>query len=52
MQFKVGHGRRIRFWIDHWVCEDPIAQVFPDLFFVSLKQGASIDDCLNAKQQA
>lgn len=38
--------------LDNWVSESPLAQVFLDIFAVSLNQGDSIVECWNAEQNA
>ncbi|GKV25367.1 hypothetical protein SLEP1_g34816 [Rubroshorea leprosula] len=41
---KLGDGKSVRFWLDVWVGEDPLANVFPRLFLLDTDKNCSIYD--------
>ena len=42
--FKVGNGRRIKFWKDAWCSDEPLCESFPILFALSDKKEAWVAD--------
>uniref|UniRef100_A0A2N9HCD7 Reverse transcriptase zinc-binding domain-containing protein n=1 Tax=Fagus sylvatica TaxID=28930 RepID=A0A2N9HCD7_FAGSY len=46
VDFEVGIGDRIRFWIDRWCGERPLKDVFPDLYACASNRQATIDSIL------
>lgn len=36
LAFKVGDGRRIRFWKDAWCGERPLMEVYPEIFSMAV----------------
>jgi hypothetical protein len=41
-KIKVGDGRRCRFWEDVWLGENPLANMFPRLYSISLDQHITV----------
>ena len=35
LAFRVGNGRRVRFWKDKWCGDEPLYESFPSLFAIS-----------------
>jgi hypothetical protein len=46
VDFEVGVGDRIRFWIDRWCGDRPLMDVFPDLYVCASNRQATIDSIL------
>jgi hypothetical protein len=46
VDFEVGIGDRIRFWIDRWCGERPLKDVFPDLYACASNRQATIHSIL------
>ena len=46
MDFEVGIGDRIRFWIDRWCGDSPLKDVFLDLYAYASNRQATIDSIL------
>ena len=40
MSFKVGNGRKVRFWLDKWYGNEPLRVSFPTLFDISISRDA------------
>ena len=36
LKFEVGDGTRIQFWDDVWCCEEPLKDMFPDLYRIAV----------------
>ena len=36
LAYRVGSGRRVRFWKDKWCGDEPLCESFPSLFAISL----------------
>lgn len=47
---KVQTGTRIKFWMDLWIGERPLADAFPDLFNISTTKKATVADCWNSSE--
>lgn len=45
VDFKVGLGSRVWFWVDDWLGVGPLFLSFPRLFRVVVKRGALVKDC-------
>ena len=46
VDFEVGIGDRIHFWIDTWCGDRPLKDVFPDLYACASNHQATIDSIL------
>ena len=46
IQFKVGLGNRVKFWIDRWCGDLPLHLAFPVLYNFATNRAASIDSSL------
>lgn len=49
--FKANNGRKIRFWKDHWIGDQPMENTFPDLYILSARKEDTIHNCWNTEQQ-
>ena len=45
LAFRVGNGRRVRFWKDKWCRDEPLYESFPSLFAISLAKDAWVWKC-------
>jgi len=43
-KFINGDGKKILFWKDRWLYDQPLAQLFPDLFKLSQQQDITLAD--------
>ena len=41
--FRVGDGKRVRFWKDRWCGEEPLAMTFPKPFSIAPDKEAWVD---------
>ena len=41
-KFIIGDGKKILFWRERWLYDQPLAQLFPDLFKMSQKQDITL----------
>ena len=41
--FRVGNGRRVRFWKGRWCGEDPLVEAFPELFSIVIDKEAWVN---------
>ena len=44
MVFKVGNGRKVRFWRDRWCGDSPLCMSFPSLFALPVEKEAWVAD--------
>ncbi|RVW92306.1 putative ribonuclease H protein [Vitis vinifera] len=44
LAYRVGCGRRVRFWKDKWCRDEPLCESFPSLFAISLAKDAWVLD--------
>ncbi|RVX01805.1 hypothetical protein CK203_024318 [Vitis vinifera] len=44
IDFKVGKGTKVCFWIDHWCGNEVLAQTFPQLFDLAVQRNASVNE--------
>ncbi|WJZ92487.1 hypothetical protein VitviT2T_011477 [Vitis vinifera] len=47
LAFRVGNGRRVRFWKDKWCGDEPLYESFPSLFAISQAKDAWVSDVWN-----
>ena len=45
LAFRVGNGRRVRFWKDKWCGDEPLYESFPSLFAISLAKDVWVWKC-------
>lgn len=45
LRMLVRKGDKTLFWMDHWVGERPLKDVFPRLFRISSNRHATVQDC-------
>ena len=43
---QLGNGKQIRFWLDVWVCDEPLKDKFPSLFMLERNKRAFVCDRL------
>ena len=41
--FRVGNGRRVRFWKDKWCGEDTLGEAFPQLYSIAFVKDPWVD---------
>ena len=41
--FRVGNGKKVRFWKDMWCGEEPLAMTSPELFSIATNKEAWVD---------
>lgn len=41
----VGNGANIRFWIGHWVGDNPLRMQFPNIFKIVKSKLSTVADC-------
>ncbi|RVX09019.1 LINE-1 reverse transcriptase-like [Vitis vinifera] len=46
IEFKVGKGTKVSFWIDYWCGNEVLSQAFPQLFTLAVQRSASELDAL------
>ena len=46
IQFKIGVGSRVKFWIDWWCGDLPLRLAFPVLYNIATNREASVDSSL------
>ena len=46
LSFVVGEGTRIRFWLDRWIGDDTLKNLYPDLYVCSAVKDAYISEVL------
>jgi hypothetical protein len=44
--FKVGNGKKTRFWEDVWLGEQPLAQQYPSLYNIVRRKNVLVADVL------
>ena len=44
LAYRVGCGRRVRFWKDKWCGDEPLCESFPSLFAISLAKDVWVSD--------
>ncbi|RVW49943.1 LINE-1 retrotransposable element ORF2 protein [Vitis vinifera] len=44
IEFKVGKGTKVRFWIDHWCGSAALSQTFPLLFELAAHRNATVNE--------
>ena len=44
ISFRVGNGRRVRFWRDRWCGDSPLCLLFPSLFVLAVDKEARVAD--------
>ncbi|RVW29484.1 hypothetical protein CK203_093718 [Vitis vinifera] len=44
ISFRVGNGRRVRFWRDRWCGDSPLCVLFPSLFVLAVDKEARVAD--------
>ncbi|RVW77934.1 putative ribonuclease H protein [Vitis vinifera] len=47
LAFRVGNGRRVRFWKDKWCGDEPLYESFPSLFAISQAKDAWVSEVWN-----
>ena len=47
LAFRVGNGRRMRFWKDKWCGDEPLYESFPSLFAISQAKDAWVSEVWN-----
>ncbi|RVW46613.1 Transposon TX1 uncharacterized 149 kDa protein [Vitis vinifera] len=47
LAFRVGNGRRVRFWKDKWCGDEPLYESFPSLFAISRAKDAWVSEVWN-----
>ncbi|RVX18713.1 putative ribonuclease H protein [Vitis vinifera] len=47
LAYRVGNGRRVRFWKDKWCGDEPLCESFPSLFAISLAKDAWVSEVWN-----
>ncbi|RVW49348.1 SAC3 family protein A [Vitis vinifera] len=47
LAYRVGSGRRVRFWKDKWCGDEPLCESFPSLFAISQAKDAWVSDVWN-----
>ena len=47
LAYRVGSGRRVRFWKDKWCGDEPLFKSFPSLFAISLAKDVWVSDVWN-----
>jgi len=44
IKWVIGNGRKIRFWKDHWICNNSLAIAYWPLYVISEQQGKIVYD--------
>jgi len=44
IKWVIGNGRKIRFWKDHWICNNSLAIAYCPLYVISEQQGNIVYD--------